>query len=383
MGKKKRQKSPTNTLWRWARWSPLVVLALVAIIFGPKLRRQQLAPISAVVVVPDCVHAVVTRSGKPDSMSLIEVDTNKEVRQFENPLRVRYLRITPDGKQVFGPVSGKMQVWDFETGKALHSFELGGRDATVLADGRRVLVGDCGDRKNFDNRGQRWTIRLWDVVQGKELRRWEAYFPQLDKKASDVPDLHGLSTVEFSPDGRLAIFGPKINLSITRIQERVTMMWDLEAGAALAPANVPLGGYSPDGKYLLASGRNREEQRGKRATIGSRHMSIGTFVLWDTAKWKQLASHDSHGGGSEKAFAPNSRYFATRQLTEETAGDLRTAVTTSFDKTRLRLFSVAGPTQLNTLEDQQLVRCMAFAPDSTFLVFSHHGDKLHKWLVPK
>jgi WD40 repeat protein len=102
-------------------------------------------------------------------------------------------------------------------------------------DGRRALSGG-------DDRG----VRLWDVVSGKELHRFEGHD-------------NAVVRVAFTPDGRRALSGS----SQYRTADRVVRVWDLASGrqvqGLVTPEEASVGclAFAPDGHSALSGGSDR------------------------------------------------------------------------------------------------------------------------------
>src|SRR5262245_32674770 len=103
------------------------------------------------------------------TVRLWDVATGKELRKLEgHTLGVYGLAFLPGGKKaVSGSHDGTIRIWDLESGKELNRYE--GHEGTVYGldvtrDGRLLLTG-----------GEDKTIRLWEIETGKEVRRFEGH----------------------------------------------------------------------------------------------------------------------------------------------------------------------------------------------------------------
>ncbi len=101
------------------------------------------------------------------------------------------LVLTPNGRfAVSGDWSGRIVLWNLETGKAvrrIHDFDSVVRDIALSPDGRQVLSAEGDD--GVPKRRQESLIRLWDLESGEELHRFDGH--------------NGVVRgVAFSPDGR-------------------------------------------------------------------------------------------------------------------------------------------------------------------------------------
>jgi WD40 repeat protein len=145
-----------------------------------------------------------------------------------------------------GKDSGEVKVWDVATGQAR---DFKGHERNVLgvaltADGKTLASGSS-DR----------TVRLWDVANGKELRKLEGH-------------TDGVNSVAVSADGKVLASGGK---------DKLVILWDLNTGK---PAHTLKGhtgevssvALSADGKLLASGGADK------------------TVRLWDTASGKEVAT---------------------------------------------------------------------------------------------
>src|SRR5262249_36990937 len=118
------------------------------------------------------------------------------------------------------------------------------------------------------------TIRLWDAITGKELRRLP------DGLAAD-----DVRAVGFAPDGGSALFvGAK----------GTVQLWDVEAGKELRGFAAPTGdvsclGSSPDGRLALTgSSRSPKNEAGEGGSDDS------SVRLWDVATGKELRKFEAN-----------------------------------------------------------------------------------------
>jgi WD40 repeat protein len=205
-----------------------------------------------------------------------------------------------------------VRLWDFDSGRELHAFQLPGIVASLefSADGKRLFMGCCGDK----------TVRWLDVTSGKvegsaKTKKSGAWFVALapdgqrgvsaasdklvhvwdlatgkdEPLAGHASKINGLA---FFPDGRCAasassdktvrlwdvvkaeplgqLIGHRKAVAAVAVSpdgERVAsaglddavIVWDAKRRTELARANVPRGcaaaiAFSPDGKQLLVGG---------------------------------------------------------------------------------------------------------------------------------
>jgi RNA polymerase sigma factor (sigma-70 family) len=174
--------------------------------------------------------------------------------------------IAPDGRAALsGGFDGTVRLWDLEEGEEVRRFE--GHEGGVLAvafspDGRRALSG-----------GQDRTLRVWDVASGTQLRRLEGHASQV-------------RCVRFLADGRRALSSSK---------DTTIRLWDVDAGKELRrfeghTAEPMTVAVSPDEKRILSASFD------------------GTMRLWDTQTGEELKCFDWKGGRVyAAAFSPDGR----------------------------------------------------------------------------
>ncbi len=165
---------------------------------------------------------------------------------------------------VFSGTEGSALLWDIDTGVVLHA--LVGHDGSVGAvafspNGQTVLTGGRDDA----------TVILWDAGSGQEIRRLTGHLNQILR-------------VVFSPDGQTALSGG---------QDSLVILWDLATGEAIHRLEGHVGGvndvaFSPDGTRALSTSDD------------------GRLILWDLATGQMVMSlaADAYNVG----FSPDGRY---------------------------------------------------------------------------
>lgn len=170
----------------------------------------------------DGQRALSVRSGmvgkEVKAVLLWDLQTGKELRRLGG--QKEPVALSPDGRRAltFCEKTSTVRLWDLVTGKELQRLEGHASWVQCVAlsrDGRRALTSGCEtvfDGKAKEIRPDDWTIRLWDLETGRELRR-------LKGRSRVVP------VVAISPDGQRALspWG----------SEKMLHLWDLETGREL------------------------------------------------------------------------------------------------------------------------------------------------------
>jgi WD40 repeat protein len=289
--------------------------------------------VGCAVFTPDGRQAL--SSGYDACVRVWDVETGREVRRFtghKGP--VWSVAVSPDGRRALSSSGGALErpaeerecsvcLWEVESGKELRRIEAQSWAFTSVAfspDGRRALFG-CYDG----------TVRLWDIEQWEEIRRFN--------------HMQGLWSVRFSPDGRLA-------LTCGGWEGALARLWDLESGQELRQFDVPGGGFqavfSPDGRSLLCAAAE------------------GAVRLWDVETGKLIRLFPHKGGVAAVEFSPDGRF----------------AVCGGYEGT-VRLWHVeTGEERLRMEGHKQRIRTVAYSPDGRY-VLSGSGDRTARlWPLP-
>jgi WD40 repeat protein len=217
-----------------------------------------------------------------------------------------FVAFSPDGKRIMvGCADSTLRLLDAATGKEVHQVKgcYGPRLATFSRDGRRILFRHSSDR----------TIRVWDVEEAKELRRFEVW--QL------------LETVSLSPDGRSFVIADV---------DKTVHFGDLESGKLVRALKghryrVVDALFSPDGRRLVSvdgwgKGRVWDVKTGKclrefgdRSNLvysaavspDGRRVLLGAtneMQLWDLERGKLLTKVEGLSGKVVATFSPDGRF---------------------------------------------------------------------------
>ncbi|NIQ02456.1 MAG: hypothetical protein GWM98_20475 [Nitrospinaceae bacterium] len=293
------------------------------------------------------------------------VRADESIRTFKgHKYDVIAAAFSPDGRYALsGGVDHTLKLWEVVTGRELRTFK-GHRGSVVTAafspDGRYALSGSW-DR----------TLRLWDVRSGDTVRTFKGHS-------------EGVHAVAFSPDGQYAVSGSG---------DKTLKLWNVDSGREVRTfrghtESVSSVAFSPDGKQVLSGSRD--------ATLKLWQVESGTVVR---------TFHGSNGGIYSVALSPDGRYALSSSAKDKTvrlwnvengqvvrsfsghdgwvksvafSPDGKRALSGSDDKT-LRLWGVKTGLEIRTFEGHKApVVSLAFSPDGRFAVSSGYWDKTLK-----
>jgi RNA polymerase sigma factor (sigma-70 family) len=182
-----------------------------------------------------------TSHGDDGTLRVWDATSGRELRQVPVPAGAAAVLLSDDGRTLAtGEVDSTIRLWDAATGKELHKFEEpknGFSGFAFAPDGKVLAVRTLGDR----------TVRLIDVVTGKDIRRLGTAVPDNPQNAGLALPLSRGAALVFAPDGKM--------LAILT-QPNILELWDVSTGSVrgsirLSPGQViRAAAFTPDGRSL-------------------------------------------------------------------------------------------------------------------------------------
>jgi WD40 repeat protein len=278
--------------------------------------------------------------GDGGNIRVWDVNTGKPIVKLRRHTgNVTSVAFSPDGKNLAsGGADNAVRLWDLETGKELQQI---GHPNTRRATEHFVMelnneitcVAFSPDGKTlFSTVKDDRFLRAWDVVTGKELRRFEGH-------------VGGCLSMALSADGHTLVAGSG---------DSCIRLWDADNGKELFPANGHRGrifnlGFVAGGKALMSAGRD------------------GRLRIWDLASGKQ-----THQAGDDTDFIG---FMAV-------SADGRIAASTRQDDETIHLWDMATGKLVRDIDcPHRGVMGAAFSADGKTLASLGAGDLVTLWEV--
>jgi WD40 repeat protein len=311
-------------------------------------RLQHAGPVHTLVYSPD--GKWLASAGEDKLIYLWDAETGKQSLSLTGHERaVRSLAFVPAGEgksaKILASASDDRTIrfWDLETGKESRHIDHPGT-ATALAvspDGKLLASGSYRESP----------IYLWNVEDGKEVRRWNAH-------------QGGTMDLAFAPDGKtIASGGIAKGESLPGKEDdpqddyRIAL-WQTDTGKPrhtfAGNTSIVRIAFSADGKLLASSGFHKTKVR--------------SVILWDTESGKELRSL----GGRVWPADPRCMAF-TKDGKTLAAGDM----------SAIRLFDTGSGAEQGGMFGRTAdeVQALAFSPDGRALASTGRNGRIIIWDV--
>lgn len=284
------------------------------------------------------------------TLRIWDVDTGVQLQRLEGHLdRLLHARFTPDGEYVLvgtgnignnipdpaadAKVDPSVWLWDLKSRAEIRRLD-GHQDwiwsVDISPDGRYGVTGS-GPINPPTNREGDYSVRLWDLQTGEEIRQFLGHE-------------NTVNSVAFSPEGtQIASAG----------WDGLVRVWNVESGEEIGSFQnhndrVLSVAYAPDGQTLVSGSRDK------------------TVRVWDINTFGEVRRFDGHEGDvMSVTFSPDGSMIASG----------------SADDT-VRLWDVESQSIIHTLTGHGGdVTTVAFSPDATLLLSGSIDGSMRLWNV--